>query len=200
MSSDGLHERVAQKEEEEEEEIEGGCMVILKREWRQLKDLILVTFVSMLFQLWPLLLSHEKEDALLLSLSLFFFVVVSHSSADEEVADADIKGNNNIVNERSDGIKKKRERERNMEQYWMGHALFNPFPAAGLSTFVIDVWILRQGPRRAFLEFWRRGISGQQEERQGFFLLIDPYLFICWFIIIEEIAFLSFDSWFDFGN
>ena len=32
MSSDGLHERVAQKEEEEEEEIEGGCMVILKRE------------------------------------------------------------------------------------------------------------------------------------------------------------------------
>jgi len=30
MSSDGLHERVAQKEEEEE--IEGGCMVILKRE------------------------------------------------------------------------------------------------------------------------------------------------------------------------
>jgi len=32
MSSDGLHERVAQKEEEEEEEIEGGCMVVLKRE------------------------------------------------------------------------------------------------------------------------------------------------------------------------
>ena len=64
-----------------------------------------------------------KRKTRCFSLSLFFFVVVSHSSADEEVADADIKGNNNIVNERSDGIKKKRERERererkrNMEQY-----------------------------------------------------------------------------------